>query len=528
MALSCPRCNAPFTVVPPVSRTTVTDPTPAYLFASNDVPLDSEMTPIRQLVSEGAHMLGVLDGQIHELENLLAQVIRKRKEVADQVRRNQAIISPIRRIPQEVICEVFDRVALSDNDAEEDANELNAPPWYLGHICRSWRASALSCPQLWRSITIPRSPPSPRDRLLVETQILRSAHTSLKVHWFASTHGDVPDPRVVELLLAQCHRWKTLSLNLHGKRVDLNWLLPLDGHLLSLEKLIILNSPMDSVVPNIFATAPRLSRAFLINSNFEYSSPDVPVPWGQITHYRGSYETSKQLAILHAAPNLIQCAFGLGYYPALAPATLPHLRRLWIEDLGSLSHVIAPSLQDLFCVGISLRNTSAVLPFVEASSCRLTKLVLMSCVVCPELASILQGLPHLTYLLIEAWHENEDDAETALFDAMSVSGSSTVICPNLIFLAYGFGYGFELDCFLAMAKSRFYCPTQRLKTLRLFNAHEDTEEYTRGMDPGSGIQKLSEEGFDAVFFNEFQLSALQKRGFFPDLSFDGVDVDYHP
>ncbi|KAJ7604714.1 hypothetical protein DFH06DRAFT_1349138 [Mycena polygramma] len=111
---------------------------------------------------------------------------------------------------------------------------------------------------------------------------------------------------------------------------------------------------------------------------------------------------------------------------------------------------------------------------------------------------------------------------------MSVPGSSTTLCPNLTFLAYGFGYGFGLDCFLAMAKSRFHCPTPCLKALRLFNAHEDTEEYTRGMDPGSGIQKLREEGFDAVFLDDFHLSALQKRGFFPDLSFDGVDVDYRP
>ncbi|KAJ7604712.1 hypothetical protein DFH06DRAFT_1386874 [Mycena polygramma] len=345
MAPSCPSCNAPF-IVPPVSLTTVTNPTPACLFTSND------------LVSEGAHTLGVLDAQIRELENLLAQVVRQREEVVKEVRRNQAVISHVRRIPQELICEVFGWVALSDNGAEENADELNAPPWYFGHICRSWRASALSCPLLWASITIPRSPPSPRDRLLVETQILRSAHASLKVHWFASAHGDVPDPRVVELILARCHRWKTFSLNLHGKRVELNWLRPLDGRLLSLEKLVILNSPRDFVIPNIFATAPHLRRAILINSNFEYSSPDVAVPWGQITHYRGLYETSKQLTILHAATNLTQCAFGFGLNPALAPATLPHLRRLWIENLGSLSHVIAPSLQNLFCLDSSPRDTS--------------------------------------------------------------------------------------------------------------------------------------------------------------------------
>ncbi|KAJ7654033.1 hypothetical protein DFH06DRAFT_520939 [Mycena polygramma] len=528
MVLSCPSCNAPF-IVPPVSRRlATTNPTPAYLFTSNDVPLDSEMASICQLVSDGAHMLGVLDGQISALEDLLAQVVHKREEVVEQVRRNQAMISPVRRIPQELICEVFGWVALSDDDAEEDANGLNAPPWYLGHICQSWRASALSCPRLWTSVTIPRSPPSPRDRLLVETQILHSAHASLKVHWFASAHGDVPDPRVVELILAQCHRWKTLSLNLHGKRVELNWLRPLDGRLHSLEKLVILNSPRDSVIPNIFATALSLRRAILINSNFEYSSPDVPVPWGQITHYRGSYETSKQLTILQAAPNLIQSGVSFRSGPALPPATLPHLRRLWIEDLKSLSSVIAPSLQDLFCLDSSPRDTSAVLPFVEASSCRLTKLVLMSCVVCRELVILLHGLPYLTYLLIEACHENPDDAETALFDAMSVSDDSSVLCPNLTFLAYGFGYGFEQDCFLAMVKSRFHCPTPCLKTLRLFNAYEDTEEYTRGMDPASGIQKLREEGFDAAFLDGFQLSALQKRGFFPDLSFDGVDVDYCP
>ncbi|KAJ7604694.1 hypothetical protein DFH06DRAFT_1253830 [Mycena polygramma] len=148
----------------------------------------------------------------------------------------------------------------------------------------------------------------------------------------------------------------------------------------------------------------------------------------------------------------------------------------------------------------------------------------MSCVVCPELIVLLHGLPHLAYLLIEACHENAEGAETALFDAMSVSDESGVLCPNLTFLAYGFGYDFELDRFLAMARSRFRCPNPSLTTLRLFDTYDDTEDWPRGMDPGRGIQKLREEGFDAAFLDGFELNTLQKRGFFPDFSFDGVEV----
>ncbi|KAJ7604695.1 hypothetical protein DFH06DRAFT_1253834, partial [Mycena polygramma] len=369
MVLSCPTCTVPFIVPPLVAFPSATNPTSAslhYLFTRNDAPLDSEMSSIRQLVSDGAHTLGVLDGQIRELENLLAQVVRKREEVVEQVRQYQAIISPVRRIPQELICEVFGWVALSDNDAEEDAKELTAPPWYLGQICRAWRASALSCPPLWTSLTIPRSPPSPRDRLSIETQILRSAHASLKVHWAASTNGDIPDPLVLELILAQCHRWKTLSLNLRGKRVELNWLRPLDGRLLSLKRLVVLNLPSECVMPNIFALAPSLYRVVLIDWDYGHSSPDIALPWGQITHYRGAYTTREQLAILRAAPKLVECALScesLLFNPAPgAPATLPHLRRLWMYDLHSLPHLTTPLLEDLFCLDSSPRGTSVVLP----------------------------------------------------------------------------------------------------------------------------------------------------------------------
>ncbi|KAJ6564678.1 hypothetical protein B0H19DRAFT_860520, partial [Mycena capillaripes] len=85
--------------------------------------------------------------QLDQLEALLAPLIQKRDEIAKRVGQHRAILSSIRRVPTELICEIFALASLSGSSDDED--NVDAPPWYLGQICRAWRQCVLSYPALW-------------------------------------------------------------------------------------------------------------------------------------------------------------------------------------------------------------------------------------------------------------------------------------------------------------------------------------------------------------------------------------------
>ncbi|KAF8196903.1 hypothetical protein K438DRAFT_1585606, partial [Mycena galopus ATCC 62051] len=82
---------------------------------------------------------------IDDLKTTLAQLVPRRDGTADQIYQHQAILSPVRRIPPELICEIY---AWTWASCKSDYSR-HEPPWFLGQICRSWRHFALSYPPLW-------------------------------------------------------------------------------------------------------------------------------------------------------------------------------------------------------------------------------------------------------------------------------------------------------------------------------------------------------------------------------------------
>ncbi|KAJ7908577.1 hypothetical protein B0H13DRAFT_1481435, partial [Mycena leptocephala] len=112
----------------------------------NDLPLHSEIPFIRDIITDGQNRADALDIEIRHLEATLVKLVRQRDENAECVRQHRVVLHPIRRVPPELICEIFawtlDHVSGNDGVA-------NKPPWHVGHICRSWRFYASAYPQLW-------------------------------------------------------------------------------------------------------------------------------------------------------------------------------------------------------------------------------------------------------------------------------------------------------------------------------------------------------------------------------------------
>ncbi|KAJ6506259.1 hypothetical protein C8R47DRAFT_112138 [Mycena vitilis] len=522
MTAPCWNCGVPATFVdrPPLSPTQKPSHDLTRLRTSNDTPLDSEIPSVCKLIADGEERMATLESQIRDLETTPADLARRRDDAAQHLREHRAILHPLRRAPPELICEIF---AMTLDAVDDSTWHIKGtgykPPWYLGHICRSWRLWALACPRLWTDITIPSLPAHSTDRDVLETLLLRSYNALLNVCWTA-VDDDVRsvDRNLADVALVHCRRWATLRLDLSMTLAPdaLNWLHPVKECLPSLRRVDILCTGQSAHIADIFSIAPSLCEVLLMDRELAYYSPKIRIPWDQITHYRGVFVEEAQLNILRAAHKLVQCAISFEP-PALPPdesasITLSLLRRLYIENAVHLRHLTTPSLNELYCKEVGQEDPQLFLPLVHRSHCRLQKLVLTSCVISPELA--LRGLHDLGYLLIEAIYgapfQNID-----IFGEMTIAGTADDLFPNLSCLVLGIhAHGRDLaDCcgrFLHMAQSRFR-PSPHgtcLTYLRVSDSQPD------GRIPAA-IEDLRGEGFDADMLSKKEFDLLIGKGFFP-------------
>lgn len=487
------------------------------LLRSNEPPQEAQIPVIHDIISDDKNRISLIDAeivslqsQIHNLNAALAQSLQKRNDAKLHALQHRCILSPIRRVPPELISEIFDLVC-----GGEAGKRL---PWYLGHISRSWRHTALSLGHLWSSVTVDLRL-SKTDVLLasMEEQLRRAARVPLDVHFpHVYTNMDAP---LLDLILRHSNRWGSLCLSrrrrLPHHTAVLDWLRPVEGHL---EQLVRLEVPHYWItIPDIFSTAPRLREVILTDQHLSESPPSIPIPWQQISHYRGTYGSERQLEILEQSPNLLECALGfrgaLGVVSNITP-TLPYLRRLTLDPHTAVRNITAPVLEDLFLSSSTLRELSWAQPLLLRCSSTLQRLALRQSTICAELIPVLRGLPLLAHLVLE-YSAGADNAQTDFFNSLSTTAatSNPLVCPNVTSIVYGYRFKglSSKDSFFAMATSRFR-PTSAgyrpLSRLRLYAVR-----YILSDNMLSRMALLKAQGFDAAFLNERESEFLGENLF---------------
>jgi hypothetical protein len=509
------------TTLPPVPHQSAVSPPPdlLYLLRSNEPPQEAQIPIIRDIISDDKNRINLIDAeivslqsQIHNLNSTLGKSLQERNDAKLHALEHRCILSPIRRVPPELISEIFDLIYGGEAGKR--------PPWYLGHISRSWRHIALSIGQLWASVTVDvELRLSKTDVLLasMKEQLRRAARVPLDVH-FPDVRTDMDTP-LLDLILQHSSRWGSLCLDrrrrLPHHTAVLDWLRPVEGHL---EQLVRLEVPHYWItVPDIFSTAPRLCEIILTDRHLSDSPSFILIPWQQISHYRGTYGSERQLAILEQSPNLLECALGfqgvLGGVFSITP-TLPYLRRLTLDPHTAVRNITAPVLEDLFLSSSTLRDLSWAQPLLLRCSSTLQRLALRQSSICAELIPVLRGLPLLAHLVLE-YSAGADNAQTDFFNALSTTAatSNPLVCPNLTSIVYGYrfkGRSSE-DAFFAMATSRFR-PTaagyRPLSCLRLYPVR-----YILSDRMLSSMRLLKDQGFDATFLNQRESDFLGENLF---------------
>ncbi|KAJ7635778.1 hypothetical protein DFH06DRAFT_1139317 [Mycena polygramma] len=211
--------------------------------------------------------------------------------------------------------------------------------------------------------------------------------------------------------------------------------------------------------------------------------------------------------ILKAAPDLMHCVLHLDYDETATTIPMSCLRRLCINEPSPLFHLAAPFLEDLYIV--SNPALAEVPRFVHRSSCLLTTLILMDCHISSDLFDILRDLRSVTYLLVEDRKKAAVDLAD-LFKAMTITGTTRDMCPNLTSLVLGPASNLHCNVFYTMAQSRFQPghPHAPLKRLRLFRARDPTAGWTK---LEAQVQELRNEGRDVDTMDPDEAHMLKSK-----------------
>ncbi|KAJ6520538.1 hypothetical protein C8R45DRAFT_1205484 [Mycena sanguinolenta] len=430
-------------------------------------------------------------------------------EVAELRRRSEqhkAIIAPIRRIPIEMLAEIFSQLTVIEAESSRSsdlydfvddasflamADKLIRPglrkaPLIFCKVSRQWRAIALSTPRLWNSISLDCT-----DRrtsiFLCDMWLKRSGSLPLSIRlyrrWSGNAQQEVVDDcqDLLRTILPYAARWRLIDIvNLPAASFDV-----FDGYLPdslpALEALFIdCDSPSVSSWEGLpIAPKLRLLRFRDIDVNTgagEWSA----FPWSQLTNIDvGRCSTYDCLQILREASTAVACKFVIErsspmQHPPVSHSTLQTLRiEFHVQDDIRLG-LTCPRLSTL---AIWMDSTSHDLgDFIAHSGTTIENFTLEG----PNLddaqfVACLANMPRLRNLKIE---ELEIDGFPPQFtdevwESLTWRPSASPLVPNLESLHLDGGRVFSHKALVRMLDSRVRTPDSppnfvpKLKTMNL-------------------------------------------------------------
>ncbi|KAJ7252121.1 hypothetical protein B0H12DRAFT_1118592 [Mycena haematopus] len=286
----------------------------ASRLGTNYCPPDAELAQIQELLVEPCLRLKHLDDEIAVMRKALDKLTEERDALGAYVDAHKALLSPLRRLPLDVIEEIFMACLPTHRNCVMSATEA---PVILGRICGSWRAISHSLPRLWSSLHIVEptrpyhSPPytftpglyeaKVTQRLdVANTWLRRSGTCPLSISLESNldhgvtppfTPSPAPSPPSTDLflnmLMPLASRWQNIHLVVPPLALEaLSRLTENDVPLLRRLKIVQRpqhppNIPRWSLAQCRILNGPALSKFSISGSNI--NSSDLPLRWDQLT-----------------------------------------------------------------------------------------------------------------------------------------------------------------------------------------------------------------------------------------------------
>ncbi|KAJ7595695.1 hypothetical protein C8J56DRAFT_922985 [Mycena floridula] len=358
---------------------------PSRLLRTNDPPLVSEEDSIRRILDKEAfeRELAALDEQISGYLRAAEALRRRREKRVEDFSSARRILSPIRRVPPEIIGEIV-LAALADSDGI--SLDVRKGPWVYGRVCSLWRGEVLSS-TVWSNINVRHSEPD-NHHYLGRPLAVRPSHshspaaTILREIFLRSNKQPCrlklcikfESPVAKDLLAAAVENspsWFDVELDLASQLLP--GLEPVQDRIPLLQRLRI-HPTIAGVDPfvsvNCFRHSPAL-RSLNLRGISEIHL--LKLPWAQLIefhHFAGSCPTNH----LRSMSNLISLiCYGRDRLSSNDEIVLQSLRTLDARQSDStlLAVFRLPALEDLRVNGSQLL---AIPGLVQRSSCSLKHL----------------------------------------------------------------------------------------------------------------------------------------------------------
>jgi hypothetical protein len=465
--LKCKNCGQSFyeTLIPPLS------PVPSRL-ASNSIPSNAEAADIRSALLGADRDLLEINKDIDILEALLEKRRLERQAFEDFRNAHNGLLSSIRKLPMELLSEVF----LNVLECERPQKGVLYEAFALGAVCSHWRTVALSTPGLWCKIFVnvfEGNADSKAD--MVQTWIERSAQYPLSIT--LNSDEENSSHSVIDLIVNHCHRLRFFDVSL--THTTFRCLAPLKSRLPMLQTLCLhiyyaIREDLRLFSCDAFVDAPQLRV-------LDTSCPPgmFILPFKQITRFFTSkLSITYCIEILAMAPNVEACTLDrilFGLY-LLRPPVVSHMQSLCITEADcyglerlfvtlTLPSVLEISIENVR--GSGYYWLTEFMALLSRSLCPLRRLVLSQTqdgISGGDLISCLELTPSLEELEIRSMapsseadptHAHPIDVVLQALTHRAGSSAQQTLLPSLHTLRFWGDSEFDESIFLSMVESRW-------------------------------------------------------------------------
>ncbi|KAJ7285348.1 hypothetical protein C8J57DRAFT_1120522 [Mycena rebaudengoi] len=423
------------------------------------------MRAVEQQIDTNYREVARLQGVIANLQGAIMSLHRQCAELHDFANIHNGMISGMRRLPSELLSEIFLRYVRMETRFRG--------PWIIATVCCRWRAVALSSPLLWcHFLDIRRRTPV----ALLSKQLERSGNAPIYLNFRSRNFQTAADSSLnaLDLFLAASTRWREVALELSFK--DMSHLGAFAGAFPLLQTLAIMNRELEASLVEVFAVLPSLIELELHGIPTQITFPFTSLR-RCIIKSCNSTNVLRTLSLLApgAAFYVRHCYAPPNY---LSPPTTSHVRILQIEQCDYffiqdvLRALIAPALTDLTIGGsYGIDITPYIIQFLSNTHCSLNCLGLPRTQISADDFRRVLGLASD---IVELEIQLSPGTQVALLQVLSATSESHIaVAPRLRRLVLR---GEILDCVSIMRVLRSRAGVLEFVDLDVLLPDEDVEE----------------------------------------------------
>ncbi len=357
-----------------------------------------------------------------KLVKYLTRLDAEKKSMEDALAVYERVLAPVRRLPPEILMEIF---TWTRNSQSYHAHRMKGSPWVVSHVCKTWRAAALSCPELWTNFivshrSVHRKDPCSMLRAIVKRcqNVLHFVFRSIAKR--TTSEEDEKFKTLFQILLAHSKHWTVADLSLVSDLVPM--LSQIRGRLPNLCRLYFSSSYPDIDVIDGFEISPRLTD-LTIDWQFNQKT-QIVFPASKLINFIDRRIPDPRHPSHPSSLNIIRSAPDLQTFhnsDALPSRITPRIRHEHLTTINICDSCLLGSLSLPALTVVTLARPPTGFPpqsdrlqalhdLVSHSHCSLSFLRLLETPLNRHLSGILERSPKLASLSLEffQWRRTDD------------------------------------------------------------------------------------------------------------------------